>query len=150
MGALRTIFRVWLLLLLAAVVVQIAFAGFGAFDVADKLGSEGASVDEDSFNDSWGLHTGFGYLIFLGSIVNLLLALAARIGRRRVLHALGIVGLLMVQIVLAWIGYGAPVVGALHPINAFLILGAVASLAAREWRGERMRAAPAAPTAAEP
>ena len=150
MGVLRTIFRFWLLLLFAAVVLQIAFAGFGAFDVADKLGSEGASVDEDSFNDSWGLHTGFGYLIFLGAIVAFLLALAARVGRRRVLHALAIVGLVMLQIVLAWIGYGAPLVGALHPINAFLILGAVGALAAREWRGERMRAAPVAPTAAEP
>ena len=138
MSALRTIFRYWLLILLAAVLLQIAFAGFGAFDVADKLSSEGTSVDEDSFNDSWGLHIGWGYLIFLGSIVTFLLALAARVGRHRVLHALGIVGLVMLQIVLAWIGYEAPLVGALHPINAFLILGAVAALTFREWRGDRM------------
>ena len=147
MGALRTIFRYWLWVLLAAVVLQIAFAGFGAFDVADKLGSEGASVDEESFNDSWGLHTGFGYLIFLGAIVTFLLALAARVGRQRVLHSLGIVGLVIVQIVLAWIGSGVPVVGALHPINAFLILGAVAALTMREWRGDRVTttATPVAP-----
>jgi len=138
-SVLRTIFRYWLLLLVAAVVLQIAFAGFGAFDAADKLSSEGASVDEDSYNDSWGLHIGWGYLIFLGSIVTFLLALVARVGRQRVLHALGIVGLVMLQIVLAWIGYEAPLVGALHPVNAFLILGAVAALAMREWRGDRMR-----------
>ena len=147
MGALRTIFRYWLWLLLAAVVLQIAFAGFGAFDVADKLSSEGASVDEESFNDSWGLHTGWGYLIFLLSIVTFLLALAARVGRRRVLHALGIVGLVVLQILLAWFGYEVPVIGALHPINAFLILGAVAALTMREWRGDRMArtATPVAP-----
>jgi len=146
-GALRTIFRYWLWLLLAAVVLQIAFAGFGAFDVADKLSSEGASVDEESFNDSWGLHTGWGYLIFLLSIVTFLLALAARVGRRRVLHALGIVGLVVLQILLAWFGYEVPVIGALHPINAFLILGAVAALTMREWRGDRMArtATPVAP-----
>ena len=61
------------------------------------------------------------------------------------LHSLGIVGLVVVQIVLAWIGSGVPVVGALHPINAFLILGAVAALTMREWRGDRMAATPAAP-----
>jgi hypothetical protein len=149
-SALRTIFRYWLLILLAAVLLQIAFAGFGAFDVADKLSSEGTSVDEDSFNDSWGLHTGFGYLIFLGAIVTFLLALAARVGRQRVLHALGIVGLVVVQILLAWFGYEVPVIGALHPINAFLILGAVAALTMREWRGDRMMARSAAAPAATP
>ncbi|HKF15315.1 MAG TPA: DUF6220 domain-containing protein [Gaiellaceae bacterium] len=146
MGALRTIFRYWLWVLLAAVVLQIAFAGFGAFDVADKLGSEGASVDEESFNDSWGLHTGFGYLIFLGAIVTFLLALAARVGRQRVLHSLGIVGLVVVQILLAWFGSEWAIIGALHPLNAFVILGAVAALTMREWRGDRMTTAtPVAP-----
>jgi hypothetical protein len=144
-SALRTIFRYWLWLLLAAVVLQIALAGFGAFDVADKLGTEGSSVDEDSFNDSWGLHTGVGYLIFLASIVTFLLALAARVGRRRVLHSLGIVALVVVQIVLAWIGYEVPIIGALHPLNALLILGAVGALTMRVWRSEGMKATPAAP-----
>ena len=138
MGALRTIFRYWLLLLLAAVVLQIAFAGFGAFDTADKLSSEGDSVDEDAYNDSWGLHIGWGYLILLGSLVTFLLALVARVGRQRVLHSLGIVGLVIVQILLAWFGYEIPIIGALHPINAFLILGAVGALTMRDWRGDRM------------
>jgi len=144
-SALRTIFRYWLWILLAAVVLQIAFAGFGAFDVADKLSSEGSSVDEETYNDSWGLHIGWGYLILLGSIVTFVLALVARVGRQRVLHALGIVGLVVVQILLAWFGYEVPLIGTLHPINAFLILGAVAALTMREWRGDRMAATPAAP-----
>ena len=145
MSALRTIFRYWLWILLAAVVLQIAFAGFGAFDVADKLSSEGSSVDEETYNDSWGLHIGWGYLILLGSIVTFVLALVARVGRQRVLHALAIVGLVVVQILLAWFGYEVPLIGTLHPINAFLILGAVAALTMREWRGDRMAATPAAP-----
>jgi hypothetical protein len=144
-SALRTIFRYWLWLLLAAVVLQIAFAGFGAFDVADKLSSEGASVDEEVYNDSWGLHIGLGYLLFLASILTFLLALAARVGRQRVLHSLAIVGLVVVQILLAWFGSEIPVIGALHPVNAFLILGAVGALTMREWRGDRMTATPATP-----
>jgi hypothetical protein len=42
------------------------------------------------------------------------------------------------QILLAWFGYDVPLIGALHPLNAFLILGAVAALTMREWRGDRM------------
>lgn len=140
----RTIFRYWLWLLLALVVLQIAFAGFGAFDVVEKVSSEGASVDEESMEDSWGLHIGFGYLVLLGSLIGLVLALVARVGRPRVLHALGIFGLVIVQILLAWFGGEVPLIGALHPLNAFIILGAVATLTMREWKGE-MAATAAAP-----
>jgi hypothetical protein len=143
-SALRTIFRYWLWLLLALVVLQIAFAGFGAFDVADKLAAEGVTVDEESYDDSWGLHAGFGYLVFLGGLVTLILALVARVGRQRVLHSLGIFGLLILQVLLAWFGSELPIIGTLHPLNAFLILGAVGTLAMREWKRETVAAPPPA------
>lgn len=139
----RAIFRYWLWLLLALVVLQIAFAGFGAFDVVEKAASEGASVDEESIDDSWGLHIGFGYLVLLGSLIAFVLALVARVGRQRVLHSLGIFGLVIVQILLAWFGSEVPIIGALHPLNAFLILGAVATLAMREQRGDMVATAAA-------
>jgi hypothetical protein len=139
----RAIFRYWLWLLLALVVLQIAFAGFGAFDVAEKVASAGASVDEESVDDSWGLHIGFGYLILLGALVAFVLALVARVGRQRVLHSLGIFGLVILQILLAWFGSEVPIIGALHPLNAFLILGAVAALAMREQRGDMVATAAA-------
>jgi hypothetical protein len=139
----RAIFRYWLWLLLALVVLQIAFAGFGAFDVAEKAASEGASVDEESIDDSWGLHIGFGYLVLLASLVAFVLALVARVGRQRVLHSLGIFGLMILQILLAWFGSEVPIIGALHPLNAFLILGAVATLAMREQRGDMVATAAA-------
>jgi len=51
----------------------------------------------------------------------------------------------MLQIVLAWTGYGVPyVAGGLHPINAFIILGFLASITWREWKVERVETAPAA------
>ena len=139
----RAIFRYWLWLLLALVLLQIAFAGFGAFDVVEKAASEGASVDEESIDDSWGLHIGFGYLVLLGSLIAFVLALVARVGRQRVLHSLGIFGLVIVQILLAWFGSEMPIIGALHPLNAFLILGAVATLAMREQRGDMVATAAA-------
>ena len=139
----RAIFRYWLWLLLALVLLQIAFAGFGAFDVVEKAASEGASVDEESIDDSWGLHIGFGYLVLLGSLIAFVLALVARVGRQRVLHSLGIFGLVIVQILLAWFGSEVPIIGALHPLNAFVILGAVATLAMREQRGDMVATAAA-------
>ena len=139
----RAIFRYWLWLLLVLVVLQIAFAGLGAFDVVEKAASEGASVDEESIDDSWGLHIGFGYLVLLGSLIAFVLALVARVGRQRVLHSLGIFGLMIVQILLAWFGSEVPIIGTLHPLNAFLILGAVAALAMREQRGELVATASA-------
>jgi hypothetical protein len=60
MKAFRAIYRVWVTILTAAVVLQIFFAGAGAFDTADKVSSEGGIVDEDSFEDSFGPHIGLG------------------------------------------------------------------------------------------
>ena len=129
----RTFFRWWLVLMIAAIVLQIAFAGYGAFDTADKVPN--GTVDEQSFEDSFGLHAGFGYLVILGGLLTFVFALAARVGRPRVLHALAIFGLLILQLLLAWTGAAVPgVFGALHPLNAFLILGATVGLALRVWR----------------
>ncbi len=66
------------------------------------------------------------------------------------LRSLGVVGLAALQVVLAWTGYGVPyVAGGLHPINAFIILGFLASITYREWKGERRSSAEPA-TAAPP
>ena len=140
MSTLRTIFRYWLWLMLVAVVVQIGFAGIGAFDAADK--ATAGSVDEDAFYDSFELHAALGTFLVLGGLLTFLLALAARVGRQSVLHALGIFVLLIVQMVLGWTGQELPaVLGFLHPINALIILGAVAVLTMRMRRGDPMNRA---------
>jgi heme A synthase len=95
-------------------------------------------VDEKSFEDSFGLHIGFGYLVLLGGLLTVILALLARAGRPRVMHSVVIFVLLIVQVLLAWFGFEIPVIGTLHPLNAFLILGAVGALTMREWRGDGM------------
>ena len=126
------VYRVWAAIVAAAIVVQIGFAGYGAFYVADKVGD--VSVDQSLFDDGWGLHVGFGYLVLLSGLLLLLFALAARVGRRRVFRALGLFGLIVVQILLAWFGEEVPVIGILHPINAFLILGLAGSIVYEAWR----------------
>jgi heme A synthase len=148
MNAFRGIYKVWATILTAAVVLQIFFAGYGAFDTADKVSN--GTVDEDSFENSFGAHIGFGYLIFLGTLVFLLISFGTR-DRKRIYRALGVVGLLVLQILLAWTGGGAPYIfGGLHPLNAFLILGFLASITYREWKGARVEAPEAAPATAPP
>jgi len=150
MNALRAVYRYWISILALAVVVQIGLAGYGAFYAANKV--HDASINEDKFEDGFGAHIGLGYLIFLATVLAVVLALLARPGKRPVLMTVGLLALVMLQIVLAWIGGDVPAVGALHPINAFIILGLVGTLAGSQWRGKKMgmgsHAAPAPPPAA--
>jgi hypothetical protein len=145
---LRTIYRYWLTLLTAAIIVQIGAAGYGAFYAADK--SDPGPMTKKQFEHGFGLHAGLGYFIFLGAIVLFLLALGARLGKRAVLRNLAIPLLLVIQILSAWIGFGTPAVGVLHPLNAFLILGLTGSLVYQAWRGTRQAANSASPVPATP
>ena len=150
MKAFQAIYRFWVTILTAAVAIQIFLAGSGAFEAAHKLEDEGSTIDDDSFHNGFEPHIALGYLIFLGTLVLLLLSFGAR-GRGRILRSLGVLGLATLQVLLAWIGYGVPyVAGGLHPINAFIMLGFLASITYREWKVERMEgtAAAAPPPAA--
>ena len=139
---LRAIHRYWVTLLFLAVVVQIGAAGYGAFNAADK--SDPGPLSEDSFNNGFDFHNGFGYIIFLGTIVLCLFAFGARLGKRRLGMTFVLLLLLVVQILLAWAGEDHPVVGIFHPLNAFLILGLAGRLTYEAWWGTRS----AEPTAA--
>ncbi len=119
--------------MLVAVVVQIGFAGIGAFDALDKA-TAGTLNDDDAFYDSFNLHAILGTLLVLGSLLLFLLALAARVGKQRVLHSLGIFVLVVIQMVLGWSGQEQPeLLGFLHPINALAILAALGILVQRQW-----------------
>lgn len=147
MNAFRGIYRIWITILNVAIVVQIFFAGYGAFDTANKV-SDSGTVDEKSFEDSFGAHIGLGYLIFLGTLVLLLVSFGTR-DRKRIYRSLGVVGLLVLQILLAWTGGGVPYVfGGLHPLNAFVILAFVSSITYREWKSARAASPEAAPAVA--
>jgi hypothetical protein len=145
MNAFRGIYKYWVTILTAAVVLQIFFAGAGAFDTADKV--DGGTVNEDSFEDSFGPHIGLGYLIFLGTLVLLLISFGTR-SRQLILRAVAAVVLLIVQILLAWTGASVPfLLGGLHPVNAFIILGLLGSTTYLLWKGRMDTAEPAVATA---
>jgi hypothetical protein len=118
-------------LVFLAVVVQIGFAGYGAFSVAKDTDGDGV-VDEKRFDDVFGIHAGFGYLVILAGLVLLVVAL---IGRHRIKVSLILAGLLIVQLFLAWIGYEVPWIGFFHPINAMVIAGLTAFIVTSVFRG---------------
>ena len=145
MSVFRTLYKYWVTILTAAVVLQIFLAGAGAFDTADKV--DGGTVNEDSFEDSFGPHIGLGYLIFLGTLVLLLISFGTR-SRQLILRAVAAVVLLIVQILLAWTGASVPfLLGGLHPVNAFIILGLLGSTTYLLWKGRMDTAEPAVATA---
>jgi Family of unknown function (DUF6220) len=133
--ALRAIYRYWTAVVFLAILVQIGAAGYGAFYAADK--SDPGPLSEHQFSHGFDFHNGFGYTIFLGTVVLFVLALASRLGRRRVMMALVLALLTIVQVVLAWGGESAAVVGIFHPLVAFLILGLAGRIAFEAWWGTR-------------
>jgi len=130
----RGVYKYFVSLMTLAVVVQIGLAGFGAFDTADKLSNSGSTVDQDTFDNSFGPHAALGTFIVLSGLVLLLISFGTRDGRR--MKRAGIIfGLLVLQLILAWTGAAVPfVLGALHPLNAFLILAVLGATTYREWK----------------
>jgi hypothetical protein len=142
----RTIYAVWSWILFAAIVIQVGLAGYGAFYAANKLGDEGATIDEDVYFEGFVAHAILGYIVILAGLIFMIVGLVAGIGRWRLgMHGL-LFGLLVLQLLLAWFGFEAPVIGFLHPVNALLLFTLSGTVAWREWRlrsGEQPAVAPA-------
>ena len=143
MQVLGTIYRYFTALLFLAILVQIGAAGYGAFYAADK--SDPGPLTEHQFGHGFSFHDGFGNAVLAGTVLLFLLALGSRLERRRVMMALVLALLTVVQILLAGGGESVPVIGIFHPIVAFLILGLSGRIAFEAWWGTR-RAAAAQPT----
>ena len=133
----RTLYWMWSMLMFGAVVVQIGFAGYGAFYAANKLDDEGAVVDEDTFGHGFAAHIAWGYLIVLLGLIFLVIGIAAGVGRWR-LGRHGVLFLLLIlQVLLAWFGFGVPAIGFFHPVNALAISLLTGWIAWDEWRLRR-------------
>jgi hypothetical protein len=94
----------------------------------------GLAIPQLGGNGNFGTHAGFGYLIGLFALPLPIAALAARAGRRRILQALGLFGLYIVQSILPSMDPGLPVAAALHPVNAMVMFALGAWYARQVWR----------------
>jgi hypothetical protein len=101
----RTVLAVLAWLFVALVVLQVFYAGVGL------LG--GGSMTQ---------HRDFGYVISAVPLLVLLSAVVARAGRLVWMSA-GLLVLAQVQTILPWFAESAPVVAALHPVNALVLFG---------------------------
>ncbi|HEV8174238.1 MAG TPA: DUF6220 domain-containing protein [Actinoplanes sp.] len=141
----RATYRVLALLIAAGVVVQAAFIAVAWFQVLHDSDS-GAIFDKNS-EPNWAYtgHSVVGTLVIpIIALVLLILSFFARIPGG-VKWAAITFGVVLLQIVFAFLGFAAPVAGALHGINAFALAG-VASVAARKARmAETAPVEPAAP-----
>jgi hypothetical protein len=130
----RAAFKYLVGLFFVGVVVQVGLAGLGAFHVVHE--NDDASLAKEKAGDWFGPHAGLGYILLLVSLIVLVVALASRDGRLRRAGGL-LFGLMVVQVLLAWLGDAVWALGFLHPINALAIVGLSAMVAASEWRTPR-------------
>ena len=120
-------------LFVATIVIQVFLAG-------SAIANLGGSGD-------FAAHTGFGYTVVgLASLLVLLTAIAARVGRRRIAIAFGMLVLYVVQTMLPYAKTSAPWVAALHPVNALFMFGIAIWYVRGAWR-DRAVARPLVPPA---
>jgi hypothetical protein len=133
-NALRAIYRYLSALLVLGVLVQIGFAGYGAFFASSQLEDKGDTLGHEAFDHAWRFHVGWGYIVVYATVVLFLLGLIARIGRPRIWFALALAIAGVVQLFVAYLGEDHAKAGFLHPLNAFLILGLSGFIARTSWR----------------
>jgi hypothetical protein len=129
----RSAYRILAGLIALGVVLQAAFIAVGWFAVMHDTDS-GAVYDKNS-GDNWAqaAHSTVGMMV-LPVIALVLLVVSFFAGvPGGVKWAAITLGVTVLQIVLAFASYDAPIVGALHGINAFALAG-VASVAMRKAR----------------
>ena len=142
----RTLYWLWSMLMFVAIVVQIGFAGYGAFNAAGKLEDEGAVVSEETFGNGFGAHIILGYSLLLLGLIFLLIGIAAGVGKWR-LGRHGVLFLLLVlQLFLAWFGFESPYIGFFHPVNALVLFSLSGWIAWDEWQRRKAAPSPAAAT----
>jgi hypothetical protein len=133
----RTAFRIVASLASLSVIVQVGFAGYGAFNAVDKADDDG-SVSKHAVENGFDPHGVVGTIVIALLLILLIVALVAR---HNVRIAAILFGLGIVQLLLAWGASGAAWVGFFHGVNALAIAGIAGSLAGSEWRAARVASA---------
>jgi hypothetical protein len=116
-----------------AVVVEIFLAGL---DIFRAMPGEDESVSHETIEHEFDAHAALGDFLAGGAVLLLILVLVAWTGRRSIGATFALAVLTFVQGILGGTGDSAPVAGAFHAINAFLILGLSLFLTWRAWRGQ--------------
>ena len=128
----RDVFKYLTSIIFAAVVVQVALAGYGAFYAVDKA-DDNNSVSKDAIDHGFNAHAILGTLIVVVMLLLLIVALAGRLGSRWVKWSAALLLLGILQMVFGAIGASVPALGFLHTVNALAIYAAAGLMAHRAW-----------------
>jgi hypothetical protein len=129
----RQAFKVLTSVLFLAIVVQVGFAGYGAFNAIDKADKD-KTVTKKTIENGFDPHGVIG-MIVMGVLVLLVLsALAGKVGPTYVKASLGLLALGLLQWLFGYLGTKSAAVGGfLHGITALVIYAGAALLAHRAW-----------------
>ncbi len=143
----KSVYRVLAGLIAIGVVVQAMSIALAWFTAINDM-NDGLVMDENSEgNFGHATHGILGMMVIpILALLLLIISFFAKV-EGGIKWALYVVGLVALQIALAFVSFGAPAVGALHGLNAFALAG-VASMAARKAAASSATAAPETPAEA--
>jgi hypothetical protein len=116
----RTVYPYLAALFVAGVVIQFFLAGVAVFGLQGDLSTAGSALTDASFDQRFGAHLTLGDVLALAPLLLVAVALVARLGRRSILSALGLLAVVWVQATIAFAG--PPIVRGLHPVLGLLVL----------------------------
>ncbi|GAA1865919.1 hypothetical protein [Asanoa iriomotensis] len=128
---------VWLSRLIAlGVVVQVLVIAWSTFDILNKAGDGVPFTEDTEANAGAMIHSVLGMMVIpLLALLFGIISFFAKV-RGGVALAWATVGLVVLQIALAFASFSAPVVGLLHALNAFAIAGVAGIAGARASRSD--------------
>ena len=129
----REAFKYLTSVLFLAIVIQVGFAGYGAFHAIDKAGKDG-SVTKKTIENGFDPHGVIGTVIIAVMLLLVITAAAVRVGSLYVKWTVGLLVLGVLQMLFAALGTKSAAVGGfLHGINALAIYAGAGLLAHRAW-----------------
>jgi len=141
----RSAYRILAHVIAGLVVVQAAAIAFAFFGLLNWVGDGHHNLTPTMVNDQsadftgslgFEIHSWGANLIALGALVLLIMSFFAKVPGG-VKWAAILFGIVVLQWALAFIAFGAPVVGLLHGANALAVIG-IAELAASKARGTQV------------
>lgn len=102
----------------------------------------GLAIPQLGGNGNFETHLEFGYyaigLVVLALVIT---AVVARVGQRRILQAVGLLVLYVIQTILPNLDPGLSIAAALHPVGALILFGLAVWYARQVWRERAVAAA---------
>jgi hypothetical protein len=145
-GAMATVYRVWTSVVFAAIVVQVALAGYGAFHAVDKSHDAG-SIGKKSVEHGFDAHAILGTIIIVAALLLVLFAWLSKGGAARTKWAAFLFVATLVQLGFAAAGHAVAGLGVLHGAWALVVYALAGIIAHRAWSEGRASARTASPAA---